>query len=115
MDENFFILSFMAVSFEIHKTFYQNKFLSILFCPTKFAFTKKYSRFSTLEHLYKFSQVWPFPTPYKCGYFYKKYASWYNLNCLNKLKGALQKPTILSSFQFYIYFRTIEHHNTKYK
>ena len=40
MDETFFILSFIAVSFEIHKTYYQNKFRSKLFLPTKFTFTK---------------------------------------------------------------------------
>ena len=40
MDKTFFILSFMAVSFEIHKTFYQNKIRYKLFLPTKFTFTK---------------------------------------------------------------------------
>ena len=40
MDETFFILSFMAISFEIHKTFNQNKIHYKLFLPTKFTFTK---------------------------------------------------------------------------
>ena len=35
MDETFFILSFMAVSFEIHKAFDQNKFSFKLFLPLK--------------------------------------------------------------------------------
>ena len=40
MDETFFILSFMALSFEIQKTFNQNKFCSKLFLPTKLTFKK---------------------------------------------------------------------------
>ena len=35
MDETFFILSFMAVSFEIHKAFDHNKFCYKLFLPPK--------------------------------------------------------------------------------
>ena len=42
MNNNFFILSFMAVSFEIHKTFYKNKFRSKLFLPPKW---KNYNYF----------------------------------------------------------------------
>ena len=35
MNETFFILSFVAVSFGINKTFYQNEFGSKLFLPPK--------------------------------------------------------------------------------
>ena len=42
MDETFFILSFIAVSFEIHKTFYQNKFFPKLLLPPFFKTRKKY-------------------------------------------------------------------------
>ena len=49
MNETFFSLSFMAVSLEIHKTLYQNKFRSTLFYLQSLPLHKYFPPFSTLE------------------------------------------------------------------
>ena len=52
MDETFFIISFIAVSFERHKTFYQNKIRYKLFLPTKFTFTKAFILLGHVYHIF---------------------------------------------------------------
>ena len=42
MDETFLVLSFMALSSEIYKTFHQHKFFHKLFLPPKLKNEKKY-------------------------------------------------------------------------
>ena len=44
MDETFFILLLMAISFKIHNTFYQNKFRYKLLLPPKLKNERKYLR-----------------------------------------------------------------------